>query len=127
MAQEFKPYPKADITASEWAVYFDDVRRRHQATAQDINDQNLLIYTDNATHTVFSFTKPGHPAHPAWIARRPVNKGNSIHIAQIGYFAGAEPPFAKLFSEYLALNQKLMEGINSGQEQLEKSDLRPAN
>lgn len=61
-----------------------------------------------------------HPAHPAWIARKPEQCGDSIFIGQIGYFAGAEPPFAKLFREYLALNEKLKEDLKRRREPSDK-------
>lgn len=114
-AQEFKPFPRANITEAQWQRYFDEVREKHGASAQDLDDQKLLVYTDGTTSTVYGFTKPGHPAHPAWIARKPEQRGDSIYVGQIGYFAGAEPPFAKLFKEYLALNEKLKEEMKRRQ------------
>jgi hypothetical protein len=116
-AQEFKPYPRANITEAQWQAYFDEVREKHGATVQDIEDQKLLVYTDKATSTIYGFTKPGHAAHPAWIARKPEQRGDAIFIGQIGYFAGAEPAFAKLFREYLALNEKMKEDIKRKQQQ----------
>jgi hypothetical protein len=121
VAQEFKPYPRANITEAQWLEYFDEVRAKHGATVQDVEDQKLLVFTDKATTTIYGFTKPGHPAHPAWVARKPEQHGDSIYIGQVGYFAGAEPPFAKLFREYLALNEKMKEDIKRlRQEQSEK-------
>ena len=119
-AQEFKPYPRANITEAQWQAYFDEVREKHGATVQDIEDQKLLVYTDAATSTIYGFTKPGHPAHPAWIARKLEQRGDSLQVGQIGYFAGAEPPFAKLFREYIALNEKMKEDIDRRRKQGEK-------
>ena len=119
-AQEFKPYPRANITEAQWQSSFDEVREKHGATVQDVEDQKLLVYTDRATSTIYGFTKPGHPAHPAWIARKPEQRGDSLFIGQIGYFAGAEPPFAKLFRDYLALNEKMKEEFKRRQQQGEK-------
>jgi hypothetical protein len=65
VAQEFKPYPRANITEAQWQGYFDEVRAKHWTTVQDVEDQKLLIFTDKATTTIYGFTKPGHPAHPA--------------------------------------------------------------
>jgi hypothetical protein len=118
--QEFKPYPRANITVTQWQTYFDEVREKHGDTVQDIEDQKLLVFTDKATTTIYGFTKPGHAAHPAWIARKPEQRGDSLFIGQIGYFAGAEPPFAKLFRDYLELNEKMKAEIKSRQQQGEK-------
>jgi hypothetical protein len=119
-AQEFKPYPRANITVTQWQTYFDEVREKHGDTVQDIEDQRLLVFTDKATTTIYGFTKPGHAAHPAWIARKPEQRGDSLFIGQIGYFAGAEPPFAQLFRDYLELNEKMKAEIKNRQQQGEK-------
>jgi hypothetical protein len=114
-AQEFKPFPRANISATQWSAYFDEVRTKHGSNVQDIDDQKLVVYTDPATTTLYAFTKPGHPAHPAWITRKPEQRNDSTFIAQIGYFAGEEPPFAQLFRAYLALNEKMKEDIKRKQ------------
>jgi hypothetical protein len=87
-AQEYKPYPKASITEAQWQSYFDEVRKKHGSTVQDVEDQKLLVYTDTGTNTVYAFTKPGHSA--------------------------------QLFSEYLALNDKMKGDIKRRQQQSEK-------
>lgn len=125
VAQEFKPFPRANITTAQWQTYFDEVRSKHGPNVQDIDEQKLLIYTDQATTTLYAFTKPGHPAHPAWITRKPEQRNDSIFIAQIGYFAGDEPPFGQLFRAYLALNEKMKEDVK--RRRLELSKTQPAS
>src|SRR5215207_8585292 len=71
LGQEFVPYPNDHITAAEWKSYFNLVATNHAATRFEIPDQHLVTFNDPATGTAYAFTKPGHPAHPAWIARRP--------------------------------------------------------
>lgn len=112
VAQEFKPYARANISVAQWQTYFNEVREKHGANVQDNQEQGLLIYTDLATSTLYAFTKPGHPAHPAWVTRRPEQRNDNVVIAQIGYFAGEEAPFARLFRDYLALNEKIKENLN---------------
>jgi hypothetical protein len=114
-AQEFKPYPRANISEAQWQQYFEEVSQKYGPTAQDLGEQKMVLYKDEVSNTFYAFTKPGHPAHPAWIARKLEPRGNSLGIAQIGYFAGAEPPFAKLFREFSALNEKLKEDANRKQ------------
>jgi hypothetical protein len=62
----------------------------------------------------WAFTTPGHPAHPAWVTRQPVEDQRGVQIRQIGYFAGNEPEFAKMFKAYLALNDQMREQFKSG-------------
>jgi hypothetical protein len=119
--QEFKPYPHANISKSQWQTYFNEVKEKHGTTVQDIEAENLLVFTDKSSGTIFGFTKSGHPAHPAWIARKPEQRGDSMFIGQIGYFAGDEPAFAKLWKEYLALNEKVIEDAKRKQQAEVKS------
>lgn len=83
---------------AQWEAYFDEVKRKHAAVMQDVEAAKLLVFEDGATKTIYSFTKPGHPAHPAWITRKVEQRGDSIVVNQIGYFAGDEPSFAQLLS-----------------------------
>ena len=108
-AQDFRPYPRAKITGDQWQTYFEEVRSKLGSTAQESDQQKLIVFQDTATATSYAFTTPGHPAHPAWITRRVEPKGNDVGVNQIGYFAGEEPPFAQLFKSYLQLNDKLRE------------------
>jgi hypothetical protein len=119
-AQEFKPYPRANITEAQWQRYFDEVREKHGASVQDIGDQKLLVFTDKTTNTIYGFTKEGHPAHPAWITRKLEQRGDELFVGQIGYFAGSEPPFGQLFREYLALNVKMKEDAKRKQQEVGK-------
>jgi hypothetical protein len=121
-AQEFKPYPRANITTDQWQTYFDEVKSKHGADAKDLDDQKLLLFDDKATATMFAFTKPGHPAHPAWITRKLEQRNNNLYVAQIGYFAGAEAPFAELFRAYIALNEKMKEAARRANTEAVKKD-----
>ncbi len=111
-AVEFKPYKSAKITNEQWLKYYDIVSIKHKESVNIVADQFLEIYEDKANKIMIAFTRKGHPAHPAWISRKPVKKDGFINIRTIGYFAGAEPAFAILYKQYLALNQKAKEYIN---------------
>ena len=78
---------------------------------QEFRDQRLVVFHDNIGAVAYAFTQPGHAAHPAWIARKPVQTGEDIVIEQIGYFAGSEAPFAALFRQYQALNENIREEL----------------
>jgi hypothetical protein len=111
LAIEFKPYPVAQITEAQWANYYEQVRSAHGADRQEFPGERLIVFHDKATATSYAFTQPGHAAHPAWITRKVVQRGNDIFIDQIGYFAGSEPPFATLYQQYQVLNQRTVEQL----------------
>jgi ABC-type Fe3+-hydroxamate transport system substrate-binding protein len=39
-------------------------------------------------------------------------EGGQVHVRQIGYFAGSEEQFAKLFRDYQQRNQQLQDEVN---------------
>ena len=99
-AQAFRPHAQFRITAQQWQQYLDQVRARPGVAVQPLADQHLTVYEDRAEHVLWAFTEPGHPAHPAWIAKRVLRVGNAVGIEQVGYFAGDEVAFGRLFRSY---------------------------
>lgn len=109
-AQEFRPHPQARITPEQWQAYFDEVKTKHGATEQQFQAEHLVLYNDSKSLMSWAFTTPGHPAHPAWVTRQPVTDGSQVKIRQIGFYAGDEVAFRKLFATYLVLTSKMQEG-----------------
>ena len=112
--QELKPYASSKITQAQWHTYFDEVSRKHLADRHDFPNEHLVVFEDPSTHTIYTFTTPGHPAHPAWVTRLPVQDGEGVHIRQVGYFAGDEAQFAALFREYQKINEMATEDLKAG-------------
>ena len=106
-AQVFRPFPHARITVAQWAAYFAEVSAKVGTTVRLSPDKLLLGISDSATHTHYVFTRPGHPAHPAWIARHLLEDQKEVKVEQIGYFAGEEAAFADLFRFYGRMNEQL--------------------
>jgi hypothetical protein len=106
-AQEFEPYPSPRITVDQWQKYLLEVRSRHEASLEIYKDKNVVVFSDPTTRTFYIFTTKDNPAHPAWITRQIVEQGGKVNVRQIGYFAGAQEPFDRVFSEYLQLNEQL--------------------
>ena len=115
-ATEFKPFPTARVTASQWNTYFEQVKAAHAASMQEVREQHLVTFQDSENLIMYAFTQPGHPAHPAWIARRFVQDAQGAqNLEQVGYFAGQEAPFAALFQQYQVLNQQMIEHMKQQQ------------
>jgi hypothetical protein len=110
-AQEFQPYPAPQITVAQWTKYAQEVRQFHQATAEIYKDKHLVVFSDQRSRTFWVFTLKDHAAHPAWITRQMFEEGGQVRVRQIGFFAGSEPEFAKLFREYQERNEQLREDV----------------
>jgi len=111
LAQHFQPYPTPKITAEQYARYAEEVRETYASTAEILKGQHLIAFSDLRARTFYIFTTKDHPAHPAWITRQMVEENGQVNVRQIGYFAGSETEFAKLFREYQGRNQQLMEDV----------------
>ena len=110
-SQELQPYPAPQITPQQWAHYAELVRQAHGATADVIKEENVIVFSDLRTRTFWVFTTKDHPAHPAWITRQMYEQDGKVNVRQIGYFAGSEPQFARLFRYYQERNAQLMEDV----------------
>ena len=111
LAQEYQPYPTPRITPEQFEKYGEEVRLKRGATAEIFKDKKLVIFSDQSTRTFWIFTLKGHPAHPAWITRQLFEEGGQVHVRQIGYFAGSEEEFSKLFHEYEQRIELLKENV----------------
>jgi len=111
IAQEYQPYPSPRITLEQWARYGEEVRQKHEASIEYFKDRQLFGFSDPDTRTFWVFTLKRHPAHPAWITRQLYEEGGQVHVRQIGYFAGSEEEFAKLFVEYQTRNEELIQDV----------------
>ena len=111
LAQEYQPYTTPNITPEQWAKYGEEVRQNHGASAEIFKDKQLVAFSDQRTRTFWIFTMKKHPAHPALITRQMYEEGGQVLVRQIGYFAGSEEEFAKLFREYLERNEELKQSV----------------
>ncbi len=111
LAQEYQPYPSPQITPEQWAKYGEEVRLYHGDTLEIFKDRKLIAFSDRRTRTFWVFTMKDHPAHPALVTRQMYEEDGVVRIRQIGYFAGSEDEFAKLFVEYQKRNEELKEDV----------------
>lgn len=110
-AQEFQPYPQPKITAEQYARYADQVLQSFGHSTEILKDQKLIAFSDERSRTFYVFTTKDHPAHPAWITRQMVEEDGQVRVKQIGYFAGNEEAFSRLFREFQGRNKQLMEDV----------------
>lgn len=112
-AAEYQPYPEAKISQEQWQDYYDIVESEIGATRDELAEAKLVLFHDEGNSLFYAFTLPDHPAYPAWITRKLVERNGEISIEQVGYFAGDEKPFAALFDDYLALVDEIQSELES--------------
>jgi hypothetical protein len=111
-AQQFRPFTEPRITEAQWQVYYSEVSTKFAKTLRDLGNENLQLFFNEATFVTYTFTKPGHPAHPAWITRLVVAAGEKVTVSQHGYFAGSEFEFEKFSDSYKVLNERLKNSLS---------------
>ena len=106
-AQEFHPYADAKISVAEWQSYLDDVRSKLAASERTFPEDHLTVFEDAPRQTYYAFTTAGHPAHPAWVARRVYRQGDEVGTEQTGFYAGDVAPFEALYNSYKDLTRRM--------------------
>jgi len=102
-AYEISPFPVAEITKEQWLAYYEEVSSEEGIEKREYPEEELIIFVDPVKKASIAFTMKKHKAHPSWVTRYVSETGGTISINQIGYFAGKEKHFAKLFQAYAAM------------------------
>ena len=105
------PYPTANISVEQWHDYFQQVKKEYGSTLREYPKEFLVVFNSPDDKMHYAFTTPGHASHPAWITRQVVEKDSQVFTNQIGYFAGKEEPFAKLFQAYQELTARTVKKV----------------
>lgn len=114
-AIEFTPYPTKKITTEQWQAYFDAVSREYGSSQKENSKEHVIYFTAFVGDIYFVFTQPGHPAHPAWVARRRFYENGATNVQLAGYFAGAELPFQNFFRQSVAQAEEISRRIEESQ------------
>ena len=112
---EFSPYPDARITLAQWQDYRLRIDRKYQEFRVAYPEAGIENF-NVPMMGIIAFTLPSHPAHPAIVTQQIEKAGTALGSRDIGYFAGDEREFQKLWLEYEELARKRREWIRSGQE-----------
>ena len=116
LAATYNAYEDSKITAEQWQEYYDTVQSEFGETREETGDAMLVLFEDASSSTYYAFTLPEHPAHPAWIARKLVDREGEVAMDLIGFFAGDEEPFSELFRDYAELTYQIRSDLEAQKE-----------
>lgn len=74
-------------------------------------------FEDSANYIVYTFTKPGHYAHPAIIRRAIVKSGGALHIATTACCYNTKENCTRLLKEFKALDSQVRSDFKAGSQQ----------
>jgi hypothetical protein len=84
---------------------------------EDFRDKSYVAISDKAKDTVWTFTVPGHPAHPSAVCRRPVQDGDQMRLEMNVQCNAAEAECQKLVTAFQELNQRMLQELRKQQKQ----------
>ena len=104
-----KRFPAEKITAEQLGTYKSEVQAIPGIECREIGAHQRQC-TSNAQFTIWIFTLPGHPAHPAvtqavMLVQRD-GQGARVGINRSGYYAGDSAAFDTWMKEFRVLDQK---------------------
>ena len=111
LAQELCGRP----TEQPQAVF--DRLTKNEKLKEDFRDKSYVAISDKARDTIWTFTVPGHPAHPSVVCRRPVQDGAELRLQMDVRCNAAETECQKLVAAFQELNQRMLRDMGKQQKQ----------
>lgn len=112
MGRAFAPSPAVaqDLCGrpSETPQGLFDRLTKNYGLKEDFRDKSYVAISDKAKDTIWTFTVPGHPAHPSVICRRPVPDGAGMRLDMNVQCNASEAECQKLVKAFQELNQRMM-------------------
>ena len=109
LAQEMCGRPREEPQA-----LFDRLTKS-EGLKEDFRDKAYVAISDKAKGTVWTFTAPGHPAHPSVVCRRPVQDGAELRLQTEVQCNAVEDECQKLVKAFQELNQRMLREMRKHQ------------
>ena len=88
---------------------------KSEGLKEDFRDKSYVAVSDKAKGTVWTFTVPGHPAHPSVVCRRPVQDGAELRLQTQVQCNAVEAECQKLVKAFQELNQRMLQELRRQQ------------
>ena len=82
---------------------------------EDFRDKSYVALSDKAKDTIWTFTVPGHPAHPSVVCRRPVQDGAELRLQMNVRCNASEAECQKLVTAFQELNQRMLRDMETAE------------
>ena len=84
---------------------------------EDFRDKSYVAISDKTKDTIWTFTVPGHPAHPSVVCRRPMQDGADLRLQMNVQCNASEAECQKLVKAFQELNQRMLQQMKKQQKQ----------
>jgi hypothetical protein len=106
LARDLPEFADARISRNDWGNLRTGVRAIVDVKCHDDRERLNYICSSDERKSVWIFTVPEHPAHPAVVEREVMRVGDSVRVRSRGYFAGSEAAFAEWFAGFAELDRQ---------------------
>ena len=116
-SQQGSARPGAVRPATEQPQALFDRLTKAEKLKEDFRDKSYVAISDKGRDTIWTFTVPGHPAHPSVVCRRPVQDGAELRLQMDVRCNAAETECQKLVAAFQELNQRMLRDMGKQQKQ----------
>jgi hypothetical protein len=105
VAQDTPGKSTSDREYATVALALEALRAKSGVKISDLSGWTVI--EDRSTLSLWSFTPPGHPAHPAAIQRKVIQEGNNILVKMHVLCEAPKPACDKVVADFQSLNQQV--------------------
>src|SRR5438552_6946341 len=91
------------VTLDEWRALLAEIQSRAGMRCENHDEFQYMCDTANPP-TIWIFTRPGHPAHPAATRGMMVVNSGVIDVNRVGYYAGDKDSYDRWMKEFRILD-----------------------
>jgi len=96
------------VTAAQWIKMLADVKSQPGMKCENREGNQIICDAINPP-TIWVFTRPGHPAHPAASKGVMIFRDSAVDIDRTGYYAGDRKAFMAWMEEFGVLDMRQIE------------------
>ena len=97
-----------------WDRIWDEVTAKSGAEVDILRGSPVVQVTVPEERTIYTFTKPPHPAHPAVVKRVLVEESGAVSVATEGWAAGSEEAFQHWLETFADQDEALRRRFRDG-------------
>ena len=109
VAQDAKIKAAADFGYASVAVALESIRTK--SGVKEATQSNWTVFEDASTLSLWSFTLPGHTAHPTAVRRRIVKEGDNIMVHSDVLCEAPRPACDTVAVEFAKLDHAVRESL----------------
>ena|SRR5437016_6283137 len=99
------------VTADQLGHYLREIRAIPDVICRSSSEAYELLCSSESQNTIWVFTTPGHPAHPAVVRRTMTFDKGHVAIDRIGRYAGSKEAYEQWDLQFEELDQRELRSL----------------